>query len=134
MMIAVFAFAILLVLATSCIAGFVWVVLFVLIILAGALLVCSTLTVTVGSGALSIRFGPVGLIRKSWPLEEVESVVPVTNPWYYGLGIHWTPHGILYNVSGFSAVEVRLFPGTTFRVGTDEPDQLCAAIRQAAGV
>jgi hypothetical protein len=61
-------------------------------------------------------------------------VIPVTNPWYYGLGIHWTPHGILYNVSGFSAVEVRLFPGTTFRVGTDEPDQLCAAIRQAAGV
>ncbi len=134
MMIAVFSVAILLILASVHIAGFVWVTLFVLIVLAGALLVCSTLTVTVGPDALSIRFGPVGLIRKSWPLADVESVVPVTNPWYYGLGIHWTPHGVLYNVSGFRAVEVRFFSGTTIRIGSDEPEELCTAIRRAAGV
>ena len=131
MIIAALSFAILLILATSYIAGFVWVTLFVLIVLAGALLVCSTLTVSVGENTLSIRFGPVGLIRRSWPLQEIESVVPVTNPWYYGLGIHGTPRGVLYNVSGFRGIEVRLFSGTIFRVGTDEPEELSNAILQA---
>lgn len=131
MIIAAFAFAILLILTISHVAGFVWVTLFVLIVLAGALLICSTLTVSVGGDALSIRFGPVGLIRKSWPLHEIESVVPVTNPWYYGLGIHATPRGVLYNVSGSKGIEVRLNSGTTFRIGTDEPEQLCDAILQA---
>jgi hypothetical protein len=109
----------------------VWVTFLVLGIMVFVLAICSTLTVTVQDGALRIRFGPVGLIRKSWPLAEIDTVTTVTNNWYYGWGVRWTPHGRLYNVSGSLAVEVRLFSGTKFRIGTDEPEELSRAILRA---
>jgi len=123
--------AILLVLTISVFAGFVWIVGMVIAILAFVLAIMSTLTVSVGSNRLRIRFGPVGLIRKEWLLSEIVSASVVTNSWYYGWGIRWTPRGALYNVSGFQAVEVLLSSGKTFRIGTDEPDALKAAIERA---
>jgi hypothetical protein len=110
--------------------GIVWVAVFVLGIMIFVLAICSTLTVLVDD-TLRIRFGPIGVIKKSWPLAEIVSVTTVTNPWYYGWGIHWTPHGLLYNVSGYGAVEVRLLSGRMFRIGTDEPEVLRSAIEQA---
>lgn len=123
--------AILLTLTISMFAGFVWIVGMVVAILAFVLAICSTLTVSIGGENLRIRFGPVGLIRKTWELSDIVSVRTVTNPWYYGWGIRWTPHGLLYNVSGFQAVEVLLASGKAFRIGTDEPDTLKAAIERA---
>jgi len=123
--------AIVLILAISLFAGFVWIVGIVAAILVFVLAICSTLTVAVGGGKIRIRFGPVGLIQKEWLLPEIISVRAVTNPWYYGWGIRWTPQGPLYNVSGFHAVEVLLASGKTFRIGTDEPDTLRAAIERA---
>ena len=35
-----------------------------------------------------------------------------------------TPHGWLYNVSGWEAVEITLPSGKRFRLGTDEPRRL----------
>lgn len=122
---------IIIILASMYLFGIVWVTIFVLGIMIIVLAIFSTLTVSVGEGTLRIRFGPVGLIRKSWPLAEIASVTTVTNPWYYGWGIHWTPNGPLYNVSGFGAVEVRLLSGKTFRIGTDEPEVLRSSIEQA---
>ena len=54
------------------------------------------------------------------------------NLWYYGWGIRYTPHGWLFNVSGLDAVELELKNGRTWRVGTDEPVELLAAIQAAA--
>ena len=108
--------------------GLNWVPLIVLVILLFVLAIMSTLTVQVDRDALRIRFGPVGLVRKSWPISEIASASIVTNPWYYGYGIRITPHGSLYNVSGSAAVEVQLFSGMTFRIGTDEPETLKTAI------
>lgn len=93
--------------------------------------ICSTLTVSVSDVDLRIRFGPVGLIRKSWPLEGIVSVTTVKNPWYYGYGLRYTPTGPLYNVWGRGAVEIMQHSGKTFRIGTDEPDHLKRAIEQA---
>jgi hypothetical protein len=123
--------AIVLILTISVFAGFVLVVGMVVAILVFVLAIMSTLTVSVGSDRLRIRFGPVGLVRKEWLLSEIVSVRAVTNSWYYGWGIRWTPRGPLYNVSGFQAVEVLLVSGKTFRIGTDEPDALKAAIERA---
>jgi hypothetical protein len=53
----------------------------------------------------------------------------VRNPWYYGWGIRITPDGLLYNVSGTRAVEITLTDGSKLRLGTDEPEALCQAIR-----
>lgn len=122
------AAAIVFILGMSFIFGLVWVTMAVLAILVFLLAIMSTLTVSAGHDILAIRFGPVGLIRKSWPLTEIVSVTTVTNPWYYGFGIRITPYGPLYNVSGPHAVEVRLMSGKMFRIGTDEPYALKQAI------
>ncbi len=119
------------ILAMTYLFGMVWITALVLGIMIFALAICSTLTVSVCDDILRIRYGPLPLIRKSWPVAEIASAAAVTNSWYYGWGIRWTPHGWLYNVSGFEAVEVRLLSGKTFRIGTDEPEALCRALEQA---
>jgi len=91
------------------------------------------LTVDINPQRLRIAFG-VGLIRRSISLGTIRAFAPVRNPWYYGWGIRLTPHGILYNVSGLSAVEVMLDDRRRVRVGTDEPDALVAALQRATGV
>jgi hypothetical protein len=53
-------------------------------------------------------------------------------PWYAGWGIRWTGDGWLYNVSGLRAVELRTRHGKRYLIGTDRPEELEAAIRQAA--
>jgi len=88
------------------------------------------LTTTVRGGSLRIAFG-IGLLHRTVRLSEIQACSVVRNPWYYGIGIHYTPHGWLYNVSGLRAVEVRLIGGKRFRVGTDEPEALCQAIMGA---
>lgn len=90
----------------------------------------STLTVTVDGHSVSVRFGP-GLVRRRIDLGKVRAVWPVRNLWWYGWGIHWTPHGWLWNVSGLDAVEIDLADGRCFRVGTDEPEELAQSIESA---
>lgn len=103
----------------------------VLLILIGVLIAMSHLTVTIRDGTLKIRFGLVGLIQKEWPLETIVSARAVTTPWYYGYGIRWTPHGMLYNVSGNHSVEIQIRSGTKVRIGTDEPEALVKALLRA---
>jgi len=129
----VFAIALFFITAIMAMNVFSWIAFSVLIILGICLLLFSTLTVIIRDEVLEIRFGP-GLIRKKLHLKDIESCQVVRNPWYYGWGIHLTPHGWLYNVSGFSAVEIRLKSGKKYRVGTDVPHELETAIWQAAEV
>lgn len=123
--------AIILILVCSYLSGIEWIAIIVLGIMVFVLAIMSSLTVSITDGFLRIRFGPVGLVRKSWPVAEIVSVATVTNPWYYGYGLRWTPQGRLYNVSGRGAVEVLLFSGKKFRIGTDEPEALKTAIETA---
>ncbi|HUT31966.1 MAG TPA: hypothetical protein VNE39_00685 [Planctomycetota bacterium] len=102
----------------------------VLCILGLVAVLFGTLTVAIEEGWLVCRFGP-GLVRKRWPLADVREVRVVRNPWYYGWGIHYTPHGWLYNVSGLGAVEIVLASGKKARIGSDEPEKLAEAIRQS---
>ena len=95
------------------------------------MLLFHALTVEVARGYLTIRFG-VGLIRKRWPLKDIESAEAVRNRWWYGWGIRLTPQGWLFNVSGSDAVQVRLNNGKQVRIGTDEPVKLRRAIEAAA--
>lgn len=90
-------------------------------------LLFASMTVELDDQALKFHFGP-GLIRKRIALERIRHWAPVSNPWYYGWGIHYIPGGLLYNVSGFEAVELVLDDGERIRVGTDEPQALCNAL------
>ena len=103
-----------------------------LIVGALLLLVFSVLTVEVDAEAIRLRFG-IGLVRKRIPLAEVKAWRTVRNPWYTGWGIRLGSGYVLWNVSGFDAVELDLASGRRFRVGTDEPATLASAIERAKG-
>ena len=90
----------------------------------------SRLTVTVDDQMIKIQFG-LRIIRKTFPLKEIEAYCAVKNPWYYGWGIRFTPRGWLFNVSGFSAIELQMKNGKAYRIGTDDPDNLETALREA---
>jgi hypothetical protein len=87
----------------------------------------SRLTVEVTHEIL-VRFG------RRWPRRMIDpSAITATrvvrnSPWY-GWGIRWIRKGSLWNVWGLDAVELDLANGRRFRIGTDEPDELLAAIR-----
>jgi hypothetical protein len=99
----------------------------VLVVLPAVLLLFSSLTVEVDDEALRIALSP-GLVRHAWPLEGIRSWRAVRNPWWYGWGIHLTPGGWLYNVSGSEAVEVVFSDGRRRRIGTDDSVGLMAAL------
>jgi len=112
------------------VAGIHWIAIVVLALLAICLVLFATLTVVIEGDILEIRFGP-GVIQRKFLLQEIESCQVVKNPWYYGWGIRMIPHGWLYNVSGFSAVEIKMKTGKKYRIGTDVPNDLEKAIRQS---
>ena len=89
-------------------------------------------TVEVDDEAITVWFG-LGVIRKKLFLKDVTSCQAVINPWYYGWGIRKIPLGWLYNVSGFSAVELEMVDGKKNRIGTNEPEKLEEAVRAALG-
>jgi len=109
--------------------GFYWISWLVLIILGVCLALFATLTVIIETDFIEIRFG-IGIIRKKFLIKNIESCRVVKNPWYYGWGIRLTPHGWLFNVSGFYAIELRMKSGKKYRIGTDEPNELEKAIGQ----
>jgi len=78
---------------------------------------------------ISSYFGP-GFWRKDTPLGDIASVERTRSSALEGWGIRITPRGMLYNVAGRDAVEVRLATGRRFRLGTDDPDGLVAAVRE----
>lgn len=102
----------------------------VLVVLVLCMALFPTLTAEVNDGRVRLFFG-LGLIRRTISLTEVESVRTVRNAWYYGWGLRRIPDGWMWNVSGLSAVELRLKSGRVFRIGTDQPELLNRAIANA---
>jgi hypothetical protein len=102
------------------------------VIVAIILLVCLVLfyrlKITIDDETLCASFGP-GIIRKRVRLAEIVGCEPIRIRWWYGWGIHLTPYGWLYNVSGFDAVALLLRDGRKFALGTDDPHGLITAIR-----
>jgi hypothetical protein len=90
------------------------------------------LTIRVSRCDVELSFG-IGLIRKRFDLNAIQSASVVRTRWYHGWGIKKIRGGWLYNVSGFDAVEIQLANAHHDRIGTDEPDKLLAAIQSARG-
>jgi len=88
----------------------------------------SSLTVEVNDRELVSYFGP-GLWRYRVPLDTIADAARTTSSALEGWGIRVTTRGMLYNVSGRDAVEIRLGDGRRFRLGTNDPDGLTAALR-----
>jgi hypothetical protein len=114
-------------LSKATLAAVPWLVfaLFALVVL--GLLTYATLRVTVDARRIQARFG-IGLVRKSIDLADIVRCDVVRTPSWWGWGLHWTPSGWLYNVSGRAAVRLQMASQRPVMIGTDEPDRLKAAI------
>jgi hypothetical protein len=98
------------------------------IILVGCVLLFFGMRVTVDETKIKVSFG-IGLISKTVKLAEIKSVEVVRNPWYFGWGIKIIPNGMLYNISGRDAVELKFKNSKKiFRIGTANPQDLKNAI------
>ena len=89
----------------------------------------STLTVEVTGEAVRFWFGP-GLLRRTVPLPALASAEVASAPWWYGIGIRFTPTGLMYNVATGRTVDLVLHSGKRVRVGSDEPEALLAAVHE----
>jgi hypothetical protein len=102
----------------------------IMAIVAVTLLLFTRLTVRIDETELHWSFG-FGFPKFSMPLADIDSTSIVTNPVLYGYGIRVIAKGMLYNVSGTSAVEVVRRNRRVVRIGTDEPEALKRAIDSA---
>jgi hypothetical protein len=110
----------------------IWIVLAMEAFLLACLAAFSTLTAQVDRRWVSVYFA-LPWLRRRIPLAEITDCRPVRNHWLCGWGIRLIPRGWMFNVSGLSAVELDLAGGRHFRIGTDQPEELAAAIRSALG-
>jgi len=92
----------------------------------------SRLEVTVDDGNVTAAFG-LGKPHRVIPVVTIASAAVVRNRWWYGWGVRRAPSGWLYNVWGLDAVEIVTDGGSSFRVGTDEPEELAAVIKLVSG-
>jgi hypothetical protein len=88
------------------------------------------LTVVVDDGMVTTTF------RGGWPrrrieLDAVTATRHVQNSWGHGWGIRKIRNGWMFNIAGSEAIELTLRSGKVFRIGTDQPAELLAAIERA---
>lgn len=112
----------------------IWFFQAVMLLLAAIGLVGARLTVVVDARTVTASFG-WGWPRRAIDRAEIESAVQVRNSWWHGWGIRKVSRGWMYNNAGRNAIELSLRSGRVFRIGTDQPVELLAAItgRQRGG-
>lgn len=99
-----------------------------LLIFGGVLLTFYGITVVVNENEILIKFG-IGLFRKRIALTTVSSVKIIQYPACVGYGIRIIQNGILYNVSGKYAVELRFKNRkNVIMIGTEDTENLKAII------
>jgi hypothetical protein len=84
------------------------------------------LSVEVDRDHIKVVYG-IGLIRFKFTIDELLETRVIRTPWYYGLGIRITPKGMLYNIQGFKAVELKFISKgkhKTVMIGSSEPERL----------
>lgn len=110
-------------------AGF-WFFVAGMVILIVVGIVSARLTVTVDDRAVTAAFGWGWPRRRiAWP--EVVDARRCRRRWWQGWGIRKVRGGWMYNNAGSDVIELSLRSGRIFRIGTDEPEVLLAAIDDA---
>ncbi|MFN3218533.1 MAG: hypothetical protein ACE367_18715 [Acidimicrobiales bacterium] len=87
----------------------------------------SALTTMVTPDRITVAFR-WGRPRRAIPVEQVVRAEVVRNHWLLGWGIRWMPGATVFNVWGLDAVRLELDGARDFRIGTDDPEGLVAAI------
>jgi hypothetical protein len=103
---------------------------FFLVLFGGILFSFYGMTVTVDEKLIIIKMG-IGLIKKKYPLSSVKSVEIVKYPVFYGYGIRIIPNGVLFNISGKHAVELRFKSGRqVIQIGTNDESNLKSILEE----
>ena len=88
------------------------------------------LTIMVDDEHVSFKMG-IGWFGRKYKIDEIMSCEAVKNSIWYGIGIRILPKGMLYNVSGLSAIEIKLKNKKSFvRIGTNKADEIAAYINK----
>ncbi len=89
------------------------------------------LTVRDEGGALLVCFGPLPLFWRRVRYAEIERAEQARSSWLDGWGIHMSPSGgWTWNLWGFDCVDIFLTRGRKLRLGTDDPSELAAFLRE----
>ena len=84
------------------------------------------LTITINENFITAAFG-FGWIKKSLKISniDIESIEETVTPWYYGIGIRFSPKGILYNTKSGKAIILKMKDGSkTVLFGTNNFDKI----------
>lgn len=98
-------------------------------VLGTAATMMQSLKIEIDSSEINIAFGQ-GIVKKTFKLSEIQMAKATKTTPLNGWGIHWIGNGWLYNIYGLDAVELRFTNGKYVYLGTDEPENLTAAINQ----
>lgn len=90
-------------------------------------LLISTLTVEVSERELSWFF-MLGFWRNRIALADIVRVSEVRIPWWYGIGIKYTPRAWVYVIAPGAGIEIVARHGDAVWIGTDDPQGLAAAL------
>ena len=99
-------------------------------VLALAFLMFGWMRVVVDERAVRAIMG-IGLVQKSVEVADIRRADVVRTRVWWGWGVHWTPAGWLYNVSGRRAVRLELASERPVMFGTGDPRGLHEAIEAA---
>lgn len=113
---------------SEAIGGPLWYIVFAAIAI--VLLMAGRLTVVVTDDEVSAAFG-LGWPHRRTRLDDVAGVRRVRVRWFHGWGIRKVSGGSMYNTAGWDAVELERSSGGVFWIGTDQPEELLAAIETA---
>ena len=95
-----------------------------MVLLGGCLLGFYGMTIIVSDKQIQIKFG-IGFYTKRIDLSAIDSITVTKYPLYFGYGIRMIPKGILYNVSGRHAVEIKIKgKKSVLYIGTNDWDNL----------
>jgi len=82
------------------------------------------MTTRITDDSIRLSFG-IGLIRKTIQLNQIMTIETVKNPWYFGWGVRFIPNGMLYNITGTAAIELKFkHTNKVFRIGSKDPLKL----------
>jgi hypothetical protein len=88
------------------------------------------LTVQISNGNLKFWFG-IGLVSKTYSLNEIQSTKEVKDPWYYFWGVKSIPGGWLYAIAPGDALEIVFKNGKIVHLGTNQSKKLKQALDAA---
>jgi hypothetical protein len=109
-----------------------WMVYALYAVLIGAFLLFGWLDVTVDPRIVAVRFG-IGLVGRRFEVADIRGCERIRTRLWWGWGLHWTPSGWLYNVSGRDAVRLEFASQRSVMIGSDDAGHLLRAIEVARG-